>query len=413
MSLIPIQKNCATQTPAFNVDVVLECARAIAALWVFMFHIVPVFAPWPLLATIARYGHQGVPLFFVISGYCMMAAAENTLKSQRQPNNFLQRRLLRIFPPFWISVLAVMAAPYIIEGVSAVKSGVFAVAAPAWMAYTWIDWIELLTLTKVFGNPGGDLQAAFAPINAVYWSLAIEVQFYLVMYASLFFKMKWKKILLGVTLLSILTAMSPSLAESGFFMKYWPAFFVGVLLREAHTRGITPAKYFGPQEMWGSLIATSVLLAGLMTVIFAAPCSTLFSCSTVPNLTFTLAAVLSALMLWTFGGIEHALRCRAAAGNLRFFRAWMLLPLAWIGQSSYSLYLLHGKIYQLPMMFVRQLVPPTSPLYPLLIICGTAVICYVFYLVAERPFHQLAKNLEKSRTARTLAPTPEVAAGTK
>ena len=267
----------------------------------------------------------------------------------------------------------------------------------------------MLTLTKVFGNPGGDLQAAFAPINAVYWSLAIEVQFYLVMYASLFFKTKWKKILAAVTVLSILASMWPSIAESGLFMKYWPAFFVGVLLREAHQRGVTPAKFFGTRQMWGSLIATSVLLAGLMTVIFAAPCATPFSCSTVPNLTFTLAAVLSALMLWTFGGIEHALR--ADTSNPRFLRAWMLLPLAWIGQSSYSLYLLHGKIYQLPMMFVRQVVPPTSLLYPLLIICATAFLCYLFYLVAEKPFHQLAKNLDKSR--RAPVPLPETAASTK
>ena len=32
------------------------------------------FTPWPVLETIARYGHQGVPLFFVISGYCYRVA---------------------------------------------------------------------------------------------------------------------------------------------------------------------------------------------------------------------------------------------------------------------------------------------------------------------------------------------------
>jgi peptidoglycan/LPS O-acetylase OafA/YrhL len=400
MPTAPIEKYRAGQAQGFDVDTVLECARGIAALWVFMFHIASAFAPWPLLATIARYGHQGVPLFFVISGYCMMAAAANTLASQRPPGNFLKRRLLRIFPPFWLSVLAVMAAPYAVEGISALKTGSFAALAPAWMAFGWRDWIGVLTLTKVFGIAGGDLQAGFSPINAVYWSLAIEVQFYLVMYATLFFKTRVLKILVGVTALSILASLSPALAESGLFMKYWPAFFVGVVLREAHLRGMTPAALFGARELWASLLATGAMLAGLLAVIFAPPCATPLSCSSVPNLTFTLAALLAALLLWSFGGMEHALRLRRS----RFLKAWMLLPLAWLGQSSYSLYLLHGKIYQLPMMFVRQLVSPASLLYPLLTMAGTAAMCYLFYLLAEKPFHNMAKNSDRARTTRQPAP---------
>jgi peptidoglycan/LPS O-acetylase OafA/YrhL len=341
----------------------------------------------------------------------MMAAAENTLQARRGPANFLKRRLLRIFPPFWLSVLAVMAAPYAIEAVSALKSGAFSVAAPAWMAYTWVDWIEVLTLTKVFDNTGGDLQAGFSPINAVYWSLAIEVQFYLIMYASLFFTARWKKILLLVTLLSLLACLSPSLTNSGLFMKYWPAFFVGLVLREAHQRGGTPLALFARHELAASLLATAVLLAVLFGVIFAPACATPFACSTVPNLTFTLAALLSALLLWTFGGIEHALRFPADGKGMPFLKAWMLLPLAWVGQSSYSLYLLHGKIHQLPMLFVRQLVAPTSLLFPLLTMGATVAMCYVFYLLAEKPFHMLAKRGGKA-PARPL-PAPVLAAGAK
>ena len=183
----------APKARGFATDIVLECARGLAALWVFMFHIAPMFTPWPVLETIARSGHQGVPLFFVISGYCMYAAAENTLRAGRAPSNFLKRRLWRIFPPFWVSVLVVMLAPYLLEGVSALKSGAFVPPQPRWDAFNWLDWLALLTLTQVFNNPGGDLQAGFSPINAVYWSLAIEVQFYLVMYASLLFKSSWKK----------------------------------------------------------------------------------------------------------------------------------------------------------------------------------------------------------------------------
>jgi peptidoglycan/LPS O-acetylase OafA/YrhL len=411
MSVTLIEKDRTPRLPGFSVNVVLECARGIAALWVFMFHIAPMFAPWPMLATIARYGHQGVPLFFVLSGYCMMAAAENTLQARRGPANFLKRRLLRIFPPFWLSVLAVMAAPYAIEAISALKTGAFSIAPPAWMAYTWIDWIEVLTLTKVFDNTGGDLQAGFSQINVVYWSLAIEVQFYLIMTVSLVFTARWKKILVWVTLLSVLACLSPSLANSGLFMKYWPAFFVGLVLREIHQRGGTPLALFGARQLSASLFATVVLLALLFGVIFAPACATPFACSTVPNLTFTLAALLSALLLWTFGGIEHALRFPAGGKSVPFLKAWMVLPLAWVGQSSYSLYLLHGKIHQLPMLFVRQVVAPTSLLFPLLTMGATVAMCYGFYLLAEKPFHMLAQRSGKT-PVRPL-PAPVLAASAK
>lgn len=76
------------------------------------------------------------------------------------------------------------------------------------------------------------------------------------------------------------------------------------------------------------------------------------------------------------------------------------LPFAWLGQSSYSLYLLHGKIYQLPEMLVRQLIAPSSLAYPLLTIAGTAALCYMFYLLGEQPFHAYAKRVDAVQAPR-------------
>jgi peptidoglycan/LPS O-acetylase OafA/YrhL len=375
-------------TAGFAVDSVLEYARGSAAMWVFMFHIAPMFKPWPWLETIAHYGHQGVPLFFVISGYCMLAAADNTISGNKPPSNFLKRRLWRIFPPFWLSVVVVMLAPYLLEAVSALTTDSFVSPAPHWLAYTWLDWVQLLTLTKVFGNPGGNLQAGFTPVNAVYWSLAIEVQFYLVMYASLFFKAAWKKVLLWVTLFSVLATFSPLLNDSGLFMKYWPAFMLGAVLRAVHRRGLTPAAAFGARELLVSSLGAACLFAGTLAVIFAPPYSTPFACSSLPNLTFTVASACAALAFWLLGGVEHGV-LKAAPGPRN---RWWLLPLVWLGHSSYSLYLIHGKIYQLPEMVTRQLVKPSSLAYPLLTMAGTACLCYVFYLLAEKPFHAFAKR---------------------
>lgn len=182
-------------------------------------------------------------------------------------------------------------------------------------------------------------------------------------------------------------------------MKYWPAFVLGALLRFAHQRGWTPeyAAAFGQREIAASLLGAGVLGAAVLGVMFAPSCSTPLSRSGVPNLTFTLASAVAALILWFLAGVEHGVLAAPWGPKKRF--AWLLLPFAWLGQSSYSLYLLHGKIYQLPEMMVRQLISPASIAYPVLTIIGTATMCYAFYLVAEKPFHTLAKSRDTSPAA--------------
>jgi peptidoglycan/LPS O-acetylase OafA/YrhL len=74
--------------------------------------------------------------------------------------------------------------------------------------------------------------------------------------------------------------------------------------------------------------------------------------------------------------------------NKLFF--WLLEPWFILGTMSYSVYLLHSKIYGLPEMFVRQIFDSTDILYGLLTIFGTLIICYPFYFLVERKF--LSKN---------------------
>ncbi|MDG1468482.1 MAG: hypothetical protein P8Q24_04890, partial [Glaciecola sp.] len=57
-----------------------------------------------------------------------------------------------------------------------------------------------------------------------------------------------------------------------------------------------------------------------------------------------------------------------------------------LGAMSYSVYLLHGKLYLLPAMFVRQVVEESSVWYGLVSILLTLLICYPFYYFVERPF---------------------------
>src|SRR5262249_53973624 len=95
----------------------LDPLRGIAALWVFVAHyqFSPAFVAacgpvYPLIKS----GHLGVPMFFVISGYCIVASARSSLRRGESAAGFLFRRGVRILPPFWCSILVIAALPFMV-----------------------------------------------------------------------------------------------------------------------------------------------------------------------------------------------------------------------------------------------------------------------------------------------------------
>src|SRR5206468_1989679 len=100
--------------------------------------------------------------FFVVSGFCVAAAR---IKNATIP--FWYRRLMRIYPPYWMSSLLVLAiiafrlATVHVNDVIAVPRDV-----GAWL-YT------ALALT----TPASKVSA----VNWVYWSLAYELAFYAIL----------------------------------------------------------------------------------------------------------------------------------------------------------------------------------------------------------------------------------------
>jgi peptidoglycan/LPS O-acetylase OafA/YrhL len=379
----------------FSIDLTMECMRGFSALWVFMYHIADIFkASSSVLYIIAQYGYQGVAIFFVISGYCIYAAAENALIKRQHPNMFLTRRLVRVMPPFWASIIFLVGLPFFLEALSSFKSGIYISPSPRWLQFNSVEWFEVATLARVFFSKDGNLQSAFSPINAVYWSLAIELQLYFVMYVTLFFKLNQRKILLAIFFVGIFISTLPIIKTSGLFFSYWPAFFFGIALRWAHQHRITPLAVFKHHQEWVSVAAATFLLSIVLIFIFSDLRIVTVYTELIPNFNFVVAAGIAATLLWLFGGVEHARLLRRINGTKKFgLLAVVLLPLCWIGQSSYSLYLLHGQLYHFPEMFVRQVISPRTSLYPILIMSITACLCFIYYKFVEVPFQSLARNM--------------------
>jgi peptidoglycan/LPS O-acetylase OafA/YrhL len=192
----------------------IDLLRFLAAVSVALFHNYYNLADKPdtlYTAFFFNYGKLGVPIFFVISGYCIMIA----LNHAKTSIEFIIRRLFRIFPPYWFSLLFTVAIVIILKLLRGENSVTILPKTPHDIFLTFL----LLTypFTKVKG------------INWVYWTLLYEVLFYFAVFLCSFLKNNYFTLLL--LLITIGSCFVPS-TDLGFqsFFKFWPIFAIGVAL---------------------------------------------------------------------------------------------------------------------------------------------------------------------------------------
>lgn len=131
-----------------------------------------------ILAVIERFW-IGVPMFFVISGYCISATADAHRRENRSTGDYFARRVRRIAPPYWCALALTFVAVWV--GDVALHLGLFTDSTagfPAPRSLNAWQWIGNLTLSEswrhliVGGRPSYFLGHA--------WTLFYEEQFYVV-----------------------------------------------------------------------------------------------------------------------------------------------------------------------------------------------------------------------------------------
>jgi peptidoglycan/LPS O-acetylase OafA/YrhL len=354
------------------VVLILEIARGIAALWVFFFHTKAYFInSSEFIYNIATYGHLGVPMFFVISGFVITYSAESTLKANKTPISFLKKRFLRIYPVFWISIFVVIIIPYFIEFISMFKSGSFQSPENLLFKYDFSEWVNFVLLTKVFFAESSNLQSEFNVINSVYWTIAIEFQFYLIIFISMYAKSYYKLVVAIVSALAIINMFNPFDMNYGLFIHYWPSFSIGILL----------AYIFKSGYDFSNISSHYIKAAALLLISLVVSLIMIFTDEEFSSLAF---AFIFGAILWCISPFEAMLkRVKSRSQSIGYY---FLESFTALGAMSYSVYLLHGKLYMLPSMFVRQVLEPNTVLYGLVTIFLTLLICYPFYVFVERPF---------------------------
>ena len=297
--------------------VLVQVLRACAALLVLAGHtqgavIAAAKLRGELLTPLVFPGGFGVDLFFCISGFIMVVSSRRLFETSGARSTFLTRRAIRLIPLYWIATLALLPMlvyghhPYAGDLKSALASSLFFLPYPTY---------------------GFEGDAVF-PVHTLGWSLNYEVFFYLVF--ALFIVLPMRRAVTGVCLaiLSIVLLGMAGRPESTA-LRFWTQpiiveFAFGVIAGGVWLRGFCLNGWSA-----GVLAVISVVVLALNPLGLAVARGT----TTTPNDWVRVASwgLPAAAILFAAVGYEQGRQLKSRA----------LSALERIGDSSYSLYLMH------------------------------------------------------------------------
>lgn len=309
--------------------------RGVGAAWVVFFHLLGKDVP------IANHGYMGVDAFFILSGFVLSRGYASRFQSLTIQNylSFLKARIARIFPLHLFMLLVVAVCVIALPGFrnsvfpSESAAGLSSFIASALLIQNWFHWPPFSW-------------------NAPSWSLSAEWALYLAFPLFVLFSQKWRSttVPLALSALCLMTLAGVFLGQDhhdrgvfGDLGMVRPAteFCCGCLLFRAQSIGMRTL------PLWADVI--SVALLGISV--------------SVPGAVF-------------IGPLAMAMIVLRGAQNSGPIAAFLSMPfVVWLGEISYSLYLVHWPILQLFIWKFGQHPPRVLAvsIIPLMILiaCGT------------------------------------------
>ena len=292
---------------------------------------------YPAVEAVARFGYLGVHLFFIISGIVIFMSAQGS-----SVRNFVASRVSRLYPALWVAAPLTAAFAWTLDRTD------FQVSIPTLLA-------NMTMLPHWF-------KVEF--VDGAYWSLAVELQFYLLVALAMAFKGVdrpecWVGCWLAVAAVNAVRPMYP--VELWLATKHASLFCAGICFYLIKTRGSTPFRL--------GLLAASWVLSVFyeagpdLRSVKGAPPEYVVACVDAAVLT-TLYALFYA---WTTGH-SHVKRSGLAV---------------WAGLLTYPVYLLHQNIgYEL-----LEALAPTGMAFGLrlLVVCTVVGgLAWVIVIFVER-----------------------------
>jgi peptidoglycan/LPS O-acetylase OafA/YrhL len=278
----------------------VDALRAILILSVMFFHYFVYWAP-PYTAT-DHYHYQhtyphwigigslGVHVFFAVSGYVITM----TLERSRDLSDFLFRRFARLFPAYFCCSLLTFAF------LKVSNSDLYAI--------TFFDWLASLTVHAD--------RIGFKFVDGSYWSLGVEVRFYI--WVAIFFFLLKSRFWIGMVFFGLLAVVQDMF--SLHFTNFWllGAYIAFLLLGMSF-------RYF---EEGNKLAGTCTFAVGLLLYVLRAPG----------------LAIAGQHVLWANLYVLALLSGLFVATNTKLFDKVNFGVLSYLGRLSYCFYLLHQAI---------------------------------------------------------------------
>jgi len=264
----------------------------------------------------------GVPLFFVISGYCVIASADAARRLPKPGAKFFYRRFRRIYPPYWAWLAVAGLGVWLVESV---HPGFFErVFVPNPRGFTMWQWLGNLTLTESWR--WHITHGVEAELLSPSWTLCYEEQFYALTGLALALTRRFFFSALSLVTVAVIAGlfMFPLLGVStlGLFLDgKWLMFAAGIVVYYA--LNYAPARavaWFCVPLGFGALCAA------------AGPQQLLLPRINEPNQSYLCAFSFALLLL----GLHR--------WDGQLAQARIVRPLAFCGERCYSLYLVHWPV---------------------------------------------------------------------
>ena len=312
------------------------------------------------------YGYLGVDIFFVISGFVISYSVRNGADSWAFLGRFAFRRMLRLDPPYWVAIalhiLIVIAGSYLFVSLNT--------KMPSWQQVV----AHLFYAQELLGYHG---------MVAVFWTLCLEVQFYVVLVSSLVMRrrliVRWPQlansqiwnVIAGLVFVISISMFAGLLRNpnEGLFIARWWEFFLGVL-------------------------AYGCLAQGRLTKGFALAIGAVVALAFFPGRMDDAAAGLLAAIPIVYAALN---------GKMEAWLNWRWLQ--FLGLISYSLYLIHADIGWRVIKVTQILLGGRSGIlidwFEFLLGVGVSVLAaWIMYRLIETPSLNLCKRVNMKQPLR-------------
>jgi peptidoglycan/LPS O-acetylase OafA/YrhL len=285
-----------------------------------------------------KYGWLGVEVFFVISGFVIPYSLHNGNYELKKVWGFIKKRWVRIEPPYIITIFLILLN--------------WKFNGWLWSYHVDINWLQVIShffyLPQFLG---------YAWINEIFWTLAIEFQFYLfiaIAFVGFNHKNGWVKVLTATLFLAPYLLYT----DNRFLTSYASLFLLGI------------------SAFWYRTNQINRIIYGLVAVLFAVVAHFQFPLN---NISIPLVTLATSLII--------------------AFANWQSIIGSIAGKFSYSLYLTHGLVGGNFLFFTMYVswVKENEWIRMVLVLCALALsmmFAWIFYKLVEQPSQNLSKKIK-------------------